>query len=87
LWYQLPDASDKRFVGFRFETYYLNWTITGDCDSPDPEHLRCAPGFKFSNVPDGIYQILAHETHGYFGTGQPAPYPSFDVFEVEIAID
>jgi hypothetical protein len=87
LWYLLPDAIEKRMVGFRCEAFYKTSSLTGDCDSPDPEHVRCAPGFKFSSVPDGIYQVLAHEIHSETHAFQPVPYPSFDVFEVEIDCD
>ncbi|MCX6646669.1 MAG: hypothetical protein NTY09_09965 [bacterium] len=87
LWYQLPDASNSRQVGAWSEYFDLckAGVATADCDSPDPEHIRCTCGGILCGPPNGVYQILACEFHEIFGPLKPASYPSFDVFEVELA--
>ena len=79
LWYQLPDAEDERWVGAWCEYFKLSkgGVATIECNSPDPEHIRCAPSYLFSYQPSGIYQVLGWESHYW-----TAKYPAFDVFEV-----
>ncbi|MCX6646258.1 MAG: hypothetical protein NTY09_07865 [bacterium] len=86
-WYKLPKALENCYaVGSWCEAFAIQagGYCIDECNSPDPDHLRCATGFWFYDVPDGFYQVLAFEYHENFGLPGFAPYPSVDVFEVEI---
>jgi hypothetical protein len=86
LWYQLPDAYDTRWVSAWSDIFIAGGEYaTGECDSPDPEHIRCAPSRPFCSPPNGIYQVMAYEIHEVCGPLLDASYPSYDVFEVELA--
>ncbi|MCX6647353.1 MAG: hypothetical protein NTY09_13495 [bacterium] len=89
LWYQLPDAWNVRMVGAWSEyfDYCKGDSLTADCDSPDPEHIRCVCGGLLCGPPNGVYQILAYELHDDYGPLKPLSYPSFDIVEVELACE
>ena len=89
LWYQLPDAYDARMVGV-WNEYVDIWkagSATFECDSPDPEHIRCIGGELLCGPPSGVYQLLAYEYHESYGPLKQLSYPSYDIVEIELACE
>ena len=88
LWYQLPEAVSVRWVGAWCEDFIIDKDgyPTWECDSPDPDHIRCVIGHLFVMEENGVYQVLGYEFHHPYGPMDKVPYPSFDVFEVVVDI-
>lgn len=89
-WYNLsPQYQDCYSVGSWCETFSIQkgGYCIDECNSPEPDHIRCAPGYWFDLIPDGFYQVLAFEHHEKLYLPNPFSHPSIDVYEVEIDYD
>jgi hypothetical protein len=90
-WYRLPpaDSVSCNNVGSWNEYFTDAWGgfCADDCDSPNPKHIRCAPGTWVEEPGNGIYQAIAIENHSVMPFHQLKKNVSFDVYEFEVAID
>jgi len=72
---------------FNFHDYGFTLEFPINDDDPPPDWFIMA-GKKFSQEPDGIYQLIAVEFHVFTGSPYiPIPYATFDVFEVVVDVD
>jgi hypothetical protein len=84
-WYLLPDIYNDPGGGAWTDTFKISWSSQYPvCDSPDPEHIRCAIQAHFALLPNGTYQFLGHISWYVYGPGEKIPNIAFDVFEVVI---
>jgi hypothetical protein len=83
-WYLLPDIYDNPYWGAWTDSFEINKPsgLCPECDSPDPDHIRCISQYSFGGDPPGTYQILAYFGWYKYGPNEKIPHLSFEVFEV-----
>ena len=88
-WYLLPDAWSWPSGGTMTDSFFMNpaGSTLYKCNSPDPEHIRCATQVYMSLGDDGVHQCIGYGSWYDYGPGEKQPHQAYDIFEVVIDLD
>ncbi|MCK4720130.1 hypothetical protein KAU08_05705, partial [bacterium] len=88
-WYLLPDAFDQPNGGTMTDSFFMNpaGSELYKCNSPDPEHIRCATQVYMSLGDGDVHQCIGYGSWYDYGPGEKQPHQAYDIFEVVIDLD